>query len=88
MVDLAVIVALISGAIGLMLFIVGAVFSAIVAIGSDQKVFGWCIFLFLPLSLIFCAKNWEIASYSGRMVFSGTLLLSITAIIFKIGGLY
>lgn len=86
--DFLVITALISGAIGLMLLIVGSVFTGLVAIGNNQKIYGWLIFLCFPLSIVYCAFNWDKAAYSGKMVFSSTVLLSITAIILKIGGVF
>lgn len=87
MMDLLVIITLLSGSIGLMLFIVGSAFSGIVALGNQQRVYGWAIFLCLPLSLIYCYQHWKIASYSGKMVFSGTFLLCITACILKVVGI-
>jgi len=88
MMDFLVIITLLSGSTGLMLFLVGSFFSGIVAIGNQQKVYGWAIFLCWPLSLIYCAKHWSIASYSGKMVFSGAFLLGITACILKVVGMY
>ncbi|WP_441002712.1 hypothetical protein [Pseudocolwellia agarivorans] len=88
MMNFLVVITLLSGSIGLMLFIVGAAFSGIVAIGNQQKVFGWAIFLCMPLSLFYCAKHWDIASYSGKMVYSGTFLLCVTAGILKFVGLF
>lgn len=88
MVQYVVIAALLTGSIGLMLFVIGAIFSAVVALGNKQHVFGWLIFLCLPVSLIYCAKHWDIASYSGKMVYSGAVLLTITALILKVGGVF
>jgi hypothetical protein len=87
MMDLLVIITLLSGSIGLMLFIVGSVFSAIVALGNEQKLYGWSIFLFLPVSLVYCYTNWAKVKYSGKMVFSGTFLLLFTAAILKVVGM-
>lgn len=81
MVQFAVIVALLCGSVGLMLLVVGSIFTAIVALGNNQKIYGWVIVLFMPVSLIYCATNWDKAAYSGKMVFSSAILLSITAII-------
>jgi len=86
MVQYVVIAALLTGSIGLMLFVIGSIFSAVVALGNKQYLFGWSVFLFLPLSLVYCAIHWDIASYSGKMVYSGAVLLAITAIVLKIGG--
>jgi hypothetical protein len=86
MVQYIVIATLLTGSIGLMLFVIGAIFSAVVALGNKQHLFGWSIILFLPASLIYCAKHWDIASYSGKMVYSGAALLLVTAIVLKIGG--
>ena len=86
MVQYVIIAALLTGSIGLMLFVIGSIFSAVVALGNKQYLFGWSIFLFLPVSLFYCSKHWDIASYSGKMVYSGAALLAVTAIILKIGG--
>jgi len=86
MVQYVIIAALLTGSLGLMLFVIGSIFSAVVALGNKQYLFGWSVFLFLPISLIYCAKNWDVASYSGKMVYSGAALLGCTAIILKIGG--
>lgn len=88
MVDFVVVVALLCGSIGLMLLVVGSIFTAIVALGNNQKIYGWLIVLVMPVSLIYCAIHWDKSSYSGKMVFSGAVLLSITAIILKIGGVF
>jgi hypothetical protein len=84
--DYIVIAALLTGSIGLMLFVIGAIFTVVVALGNKQYLFGWSVFLFLPLSLVYCAMHWDKASYSGKMVYWGAGLLSITAIVLKIGG--
>jgi len=86
MVQYVIIAALLTGSIGLMLFVIGSIFSAVVALGNKQYLFGWSIFLFLPVSLFYCGKHWNIASYSGKMVYSGAALLTVTSIILKIGG--
>lgn len=86
MIQYVVIATLLTGSIGLMLFVIGSIFSAVVALGNKQHLFGWSIILFLPISLLYYAKHWDIASYSGKMVYSGAGLLSLTAIILKIGG--
>lgn len=88
MADFLVIITLITGSIGLMLFIVGSIFSMVTAFGNQQKVFAFAILFFLPLSLVYCAKHWDKASYSGKMVFSGTVLLLITAVILKVAGVF
>jgi hypothetical protein len=86
--DFLVILTLLSGSVGLMLFIVGAAFSGIVAIGNQQRIYGWAIILCMPLSLVYCATHWSKAAYSGKMVFTGTFLLLITAGILKVVGLF
>jgi hypothetical protein len=88
MVQYVIIAALLTGSLGLMLFVIGSIFSAVVALGNKQHLFGWSIILFLPISLIYCAMHWHIASYSGKMVYSGAALLTVTAIILKIGGVF
>jgi len=80
------IAALLTGSIGLMLLVIGSIFTAIVALGNKQNLFGWSVFLCFPISLVYCAMNWDKASYSGKMVYSGAFLLAITAIILKAGG--
>ena len=65
-----VIVVLLIGT-GIALFFVGSLISALTAIGNKQHVFGFATLLFLPLSLIYSALNWKIASYSGKLVYSG-----------------
>ncbi len=86
MVQYVVIATLLTGSIGLMLFVIGSIFSAVVALGNKQYLFGWSIILLLPVSLIYCGKHWDIASYPGEMVYSGAALLAVTAVILKIGG--
>jgi hypothetical protein len=86
MIQYVIIASLLTGSIGLMLFVIGSIFSAVVAIGNKQYLFGWAVFIFLPLSLVYCARHWDIASYSGRMVYWGAGLLALTAIILKVGG--
>jgi len=86
MVQYVIVAALLTGSIGLMLFVIGSIFTAIVALGNKQHLFGWSVFLCFPLSLIYCAMNWDKASYSGKMVYSGAALLTLTAIILKVGG--
>lgn len=86
MVQYFIIAALLTGSIGLMLLVIGSIFTAVVALGNKQYLFGWSVFLFFPLSLIYCAMNWKTASHSGKMVYSGAILLLITAIILKVGG--
>jgi hypothetical protein len=86
MIQYIIIAALLTGSIGLMLFVIGSIFSAVVALGNKQHLIGWAVFLCFPLSLVYCAMNWEKAAYSGKMVYSGAALLSVTAIILKFGG--
>jgi len=86
MVQNIMIAALLTGSIGLMLLVIGSIFTAIVALGNKQNLFGWSVFLRFPISLVYCAMNWDKASYSGKMVYSGAFLLAITAIILKAGG--
>ncbi|TAP39056.1 hypothetical protein EYS00_14265 [Alteromonas sp. KUL49] len=57
--------------LGITLFFVGSLISALTAIGNKQHIFGIATILFLPLSLIYCALNWKTASYSGKLVYSG-----------------
>ncbi|WP_394172753.1 hypothetical protein [Thalassotalea litorea] len=68
------------GAVGLMLFIVGSLFSAIHALGKKHYVFGWLNFLFFP-AIIYCAIYWRQALYPAKLVFSGLALLSITGVL-------
>ena len=63
------------GSVGVTLVFVGAILSAITALGNKQYFYGICILLFIPVSLLYCARNWKIASYPGKMVYTGTLLL-------------
>jgi hypothetical protein len=86
MVQNIIVVALLTGSIGLMLLVIGSIFAAIVALGNKQHLFGWSVFLCFPLSLVYCAMNWDKAAYSGKMVYSGAFLLAVTAIILKVGG--
>lgn len=86
MVQYIVIATLLTGSIGLMLFVIGSIFTAVVALGNKQNIFGWAIIVFLPLSLVYCAIHWDKASYSGKMVYWGAGLLAITAITLKVGG--
>lgn len=82
-----VIAALLSGSMGLMLFVIGAIFTGVVALGNKQHLLGWAVILFLPFSLIYCAMNWDKAAYSGKMVYSGAGLLCLTAIILRLGNI-
>ena len=86
MVQYIIIAALLSGSIGLMLFVIGSIFSAIVALGNKQYLFGWSVFLCFPMSLVYCVMHWDKAAYSGKMVYTGAFLLALTAIILKVGG--
>ena len=86
MVQYIIIAALLTGSIGLMLFVIGSIFTAVVALGNKQHLFGWSVLLCFPVSLVYCAMNWDKASYSGRMVYSGAFLLVVTAVILKTGG--
>ena len=86
MVQYIIIAALLTGSIGLMLLVIGSIFTAVVALGNKQHIFGWSVFLCFPLSLVYCAMNWDKASYSGKMVYAGAVLLALTAIILKFGG--
>ncbi|TKB47883.1 hypothetical protein [Thalassotalea mangrovi] len=65
------------GAIGLMLVIVGALFSAIDALGKKRYLFGWLNFLFLP-AIAYCALYWREAQYPARLTFGGIALLLLT----------
>lgn len=84
--EYVVIAALITGSIGLMLFVIGSIFTGVVAIGNKQVLFGWSVILCLPLSLIYCALNMDKAIYTAKMVYSGTALLAVTAVVLKVGG--
>jgi len=86
MVQYIIIAALLTGSIGLMLLVIGSIFTAVVALGNKQHIFGWSVFLCFPLSLVYCAMNWDKASYSGKMVYTGSSLLALTAVILKFGG--
>lgn len=88
MADILVIITLLTGSIGLMLFVIGSIFSMVTAFGNNQKVFGFAILFVLPLSLVYCAKNWDKAAYSGKMVFPGAALLLLTAGILKVAGVF
>jgi len=83
----ALIVALLTGSIGGMLFIVGSIFSAIVALGNKQYVFGWSVILLLPVSLLYCALNWNKSAYAGKMVYTGTGLLLVTLVVLQVSGI-
>ncbi|NQZ89607.1 MAG: hypothetical protein HRT54_18680 [Colwellia sp.] len=87
MVQYIIIAALLTGSIGLMLLVIGSIFTAVVALGNKQHIFGWSVFLCFPLSLVYCAMNWDKSSYSGKMVYTGAALLALTAIILKFGGI-
>lgn len=74
-------------AVGAVLFFVGSLFTVITALGNKQYIFGWAIFLCLPLSLPYCALNWGKAAYPGKMVFSGSaLLLACFLVLLQQGG--
>ncbi|TLU66675.1 hypothetical protein FE810_03955 [Thalassotalea litorea] len=71
------------GAVGLMLVIVGSLFSAIHALGKKQYVFGWLNFLFLP-AILYCALHWRDAQYPARLTFGGLALLLVTGLLILI----
>lgn len=77
-----IIVVLLLG-MGAALFFVGSLMSALVAIGNKQYVFGFATFFFIPLSLIYCVLNWKIASYSGKLVYSGFSICIVSYLIFS-----
>jgi len=77
--DLVLIVSFgVLASIGAMLFFVGGLFSGITALGNKRYFWGLFIFLFLPLALMYCLLNWEVANYSGKLVLSGLLMLLVS----------
>jgi len=70
--------------VGASLFFVGSLMSALVAIGNKQYVIGFATFLFIPLSVIYCALNWKVASYPGKLVYSGLSICIVSYLIFLI----
>ncbi len=73
------------GAIGGTMFFVGSLISALTAIGNKQYLFGFLSVIFLPTSLVYCAFNWDKASYPGKLVYSGAVLLFISGCILIFG---
>ena len=72
------------GAIGVAIFFVGSLISALTALGNKQYFLGILSIIFLPTSLIYCALNWDKASYPGKLVYigAGLLVISIVVLIF------
>ena len=66
-----IVITIIFIALGIMFLFVGSLISAATALGNNQRAFGWGTILFLPLSLVYCALNWDKAAYPGKMVFGG-----------------
>jgi len=68
--------------IGVMLFFVGGLVSGITALGNRRYIWGVFIFLFLPLALIYCLLNWQVANYPGKLILFGTVILLLSCIVF------
>jgi hypothetical protein len=75
---------LIIGGIGVSLLFVGSLVSALTAIGNKQYIFGFGTLMFFPLSLVYCALNWNKASYPGKLVFSGAAICLISFVFIKV----
>lgn len=68
-------------AIGAALFFVGTLFSLITALGNKHYIFGIMTLIFMPISMLYCALNWDKASFPGRLVFTGGGLLLVSIVV-------
>lgn len=68
----------ITGAIGATLVFVGTLVAMLTAVGNRAYWFGVGIFVFFPLGILYCVRNWERAAYPGKMLIGGSILLVIS----------
>ena len=70
-----------SAAIGITLFFVGSLIAIAGAFAKDDKIFAIACIIFLPLTAVYCALNFEHARYPARYVYSGLALLGGTLVL-------
>ena len=73
--NLVLITAMVVGSIGATLLFVGSVISMVTAFGNKQYFMGMLLLLFFPASLLYCALNWKLATYPGKLVYTGGVLV-------------
>lgn len=67
------------GAIGVALAFVGWIFTVLTALGRKDYIAGVLCFTLFPVAWYYSAKHWRDDNYAARLLFSGTLLLVLSA---------
>jgi len=76
-----IIVLTISGSIGIALMFVGVLMTLLTALGNRHYIYGALSFLLFPVALAYCFQYRKEASYPAKLLFPGTAIALITAII-------
>jgi len=71
-----------TAAIGGAVAFVGYLLSLLTALGNKQYAFGISMLILFPISVVYCAFNWDKASHPGKLLIGGlsTMILSVCTI--------
>ena len=80
MFEALIIVVILVGSVGLMLYFVGWINCIFMALGKDQKAKVIIIFILNPITIFFCLQNWQEQKTQGLQMIIGLILFCITAV--------
>jgi len=78
--ELFIILIILIGSTGLMLYFVGWINSIFMALGKGQKIRAIELFLLNPTAIFYCLENWKEAKKHGIQLIVGLILVCATAI--------
>ena len=80
MYDFLIILVILAGSVGVLLYFVGWMNTIFMALGKKQYSMGAVLFILNPLSIVYCIKNWQDASKQGKQLIIGFVLMCCTII--------
>ncbi len=66
--------------IGLLLYFVGWINTIFMALGNQQKIYAFSIFILNPLAIYYSLKNWQQAKTQAKQLIIGLLIMCLTII--------
>ena len=66
--------------IGLLLYFVGWINTIFMALGNDQKLMGFIIFILNPVAIYYCIKHWDQAKIQGLQLIIGLCIMLVTIV--------
>ncbi|HFC30338.1 MAG TPA: hypothetical protein ENJ44_04765 [Oceanospirillales bacterium] len=80
MYELIIILTVLTASIGILLYFVGWINTIFMALGNNQKLYAFIIFLLNPLAIYYCLKNWQQAKTQGKQLIIGLFIMCISII--------